>query len=577
MRRNASDRRCHVLEDFHPENVREQRPEHAPDARDALGARGFAQRLLPPRDALGHRPFDLGNAARDVAVDKGREDLGEDGCYRADGREAHASPRPERRPVVGPLEERRHGAGGLLVHVRQHPRHDVAEASVAQDRVQVDEEPAPRLLQDLALARGRPIADGEERPERRGPERLHRLGHHLHVAERDVEVESTVARLGRRVERGDGTALDDEERAARAAPLDVLRPAEVSLDPRPQCRKLEDELVRERLPLLVACGDLLGHRPAIGQAPDGERLPGDAPGDDRPGADLVQVGGDEARDERLADPEARVDGDGLAAPGDRVRGEHDPGDLGEDHPLDDHREEHRAVREAVRRPIGDGPVGEERGPAPPHRVEQVPFAPDVQVGVLLPRKRRGGEVLGGGARADRVGVLGACLPPGGEDRGPDGVGDRKRGEMIADPFSELSHPREVARVRALERVEQPVELRARGDELPVRRRRDAEPGGDREPRPRHLAEVGALAADERHGVRTDLRERENVGVHGSGGGRSVVVRVGEALGALNARVAQGYPRRPRTGNARTWFHGHLEKPSLQARQAPLSRSTRTRG
>ena len=134
------------------------------------------------------------------------------------------------------------------------------------------------------------------------------------MAERDVEVESTVARIRRRVERGDGAALDDEERVARAAPLDVLRPAEVSLDPRPQCGKLEDELVRERLPLLVARGDLLGHRPAIGQAPDGERFPGDAPVDDRPGADLVQVGGNEARDERLADPEARVDGDGPRRP-----------------------------------------------------------------------------------------------------------------------------------------------------------------------------------------------------------------------------------------------------------------------
>src|SRR5262249_60574510 len=41
-------------------------------------------------------------------------------------------------------------------------------------------------------------------------------------------------------------------------------------------------------------------------------------------------------------------------------------------------------------------------------------------------------------------------------------------------------------------------------------------------------------------------------------GRSVVLRVDEALGALNASVAQGYPRRPRTGNARTWLHGRHE-------------------
>src|SRR5262249_15251683 len=161
-----------------------------------------------------------------------REDLGEDGCDRADTTEAYALPRPERRPVVGPLEERRHAAGGLLVRVRQNPRHDVAEASVAQDRVQVDEEPAPRLLHDLAHARRRPGADWETRPERRGPERLHRLGHHLYVAEREVEVELTVARLGRRLKRGDRSALDDVKLASRVAPLDVLGPAKMSLDPR---------------------------------------------------------------------------------------------------------------------------------------------------------------------------------------------------------------------------------------------------------------------------------------------------------------------------------------------------------
>src|SRR5689334_19974127 len=118
-------------------------------------------------------------------------------------------------------------------------------------------------------------------------------------------MEPTVSRLRRRVKRGDGTALDDIECAARAAPLDVLGPAKMSLDPGTQGRKLEDELVRKGLPLLDACGDLFGHRPAIGQAPDGEHFPREALGDNRPGADLVQVGGDEARDERLADPEAR--------------------------------------------------------------------------------------------------------------------------------------------------------------------------------------------------------------------------------------------------------------------------------
>ena len=195
MRRNAMIAGADVLEDLHPENVREQRPEHAPDARDALGARGLAQRLLPPRDALGHRPLDLGNAARDVAEEEGREDLGEDGCDRADGREAHASSRPERRPVVGPLEECRHGAGGLLVGERQHPRHDVrggvgSAGSGSGRRRAGSRPPASISLSPAGVA----VADGQERPQRRDPERLHRLGHHLHVPERDVEVEPPVAR-----------------------------------------------------------------------------------------------------------------------------------------------------------------------------------------------------------------------------------------------------------------------------------------------------------------------------------------------------------------------------------------------
>src|SRR5690606_25748364 len=146
---------------------------------------------------------------------------------------------------------------------------------------------------------------------------------------------------------------------------------------------------------------------------------------------------------------------------------------------------------------GDGPVGEERGPAAPLRIEQVPLAADVQVRILLPRERRGGEVLGRGTRADREWMLGAAAPPWREDLRLDCVGDRKRREVIADAFSVLAYPREVVRARALECIEKPVELRARGDELAVRGRRDAEAGGYGKPRPRHPAEVCALSADER--------------------------------------------------------------------------------
>ena len=78
-------------------------------------------------------------------------------------------------------------------------------------------------------------------------------------------------------------------------------------------------------------------------------------------------------------------------------------------------------------------------------------------------------------------------------------------------------PRSPIRVRSsaltAELIEQRVELRARRDELPVRRRRDAESRRDREARLRHLAQVRALAADERRLRCVRFREGKNIGIH----------------------------------------------------------------
>src|SRR5215831_20581176 len=102
---------------------------------------------------------------------------------------------------------------------------------VPQRRIEIDEEPAPGFLKQLALARRGAVADRRERPEGRDPERLHRLGHHLYVAERGVEVKPPVRGPRRRIERRDRAGLDDEELAVRQTPLDVLLPAVVLLDP----------------------------------------------------------------------------------------------------------------------------------------------------------------------------------------------------------------------------------------------------------------------------------------------------------------------------------------------------------
>lgn len=61
---------------------------------------------------------------------------------------------------------------------------------------------------------------------------------------------------------GELDALAKKERTARSAPLDVLRPAEVLLNS--QGRELEDQCIRERLPVLVAWRNLYRTVPPSG-------------------------------------------------------------------------------------------------------------------------------------------------------------------------------------------------------------------------------------------------------------------------------------------------------------------------
>ena len=110
-----------------------------------------------------------------------------------------------------------------------------------EDLGDVDEQPAAG---DAHRPRGRELPHGE-------PEGLHRVGHHLLVADGDVHVVRLVA--GRRdgEQRGDRPALDDVEIIVDEAPLDVLRAAEVRLDPPAQPRELHHLRIGEGGLLLV--------------------------------------------------------------------------------------------------------------------------------------------------------------------------------------------------------------------------------------------------------------------------------------------------------------------------------------
>jgi hypothetical protein len=117
--------------------------------------------------------------------------------------------------------------------------------------------------------------------------------------------------------------------------------------------------------------------------------------------DEVVVRGDLAGHHRLAEPPRRVDRDLRAVPVGGVQRERHPGGLGVDHLLDPHRHRDHVVVVAGLVAVGDGPVGEDRRPAPLDVLEHRVGAADPQVGVLLAGEAGVGQVLGGGRRADR--------------------------------------------------------------------------------------------------------------------------------------------------------------------------------
>ena len=197
--------------------------------------------------------------------------------------------------------------------------------------------------------------------------------------------------------------------------------------------------------------------------PGGEPLGGHRPGDDPAVAHLVDVGVDQAGDQRLTEPEAGLHRDERAVGRDGVRREEDAGGVREDHPLHDDGHGGLAGVGAGAQAVGHGPFGVQRGPAAADVLEDRGRTRDVQVRVLLAGEGGGRQVLRRRARPDGVrGVLAVR----GEREGDGGrhvVRDGDRLDGPADLRAQRADPLPVVRVQARQRVElSPIDGAPRG-------------------------------------------------------------------------------------------------------------------
>ena len=134
--------------------------------------------------------------------------------------------------------------------------HDLQEVAAArwrrQARGDVDEQPSAGLVH---WPGGRQLPKGE-------PQRLHGVGHHLPMADRDVDMVLSVAGRGDGEQRGDRSALDDLEAVLDQAPFDVLGITEVRFDPSSQLRQSHDLRIGQCCLLLPLRVDRFFLRPA---------------------------------------------------------------------------------------------------------------------------------------------------------------------------------------------------------------------------------------------------------------------------------------------------------------------------
>ena len=348
---------------------------------------------------------------------------------------------------------------------------------------------------------GRAVSCQTERAQ--GP---HRVRHHLLVAHGDVHVCLPVVDGGDREQRGDRPALHDVEHVVVGqAPLDVLGATEVRLDPPAQPGQVQHlRIGQDRSPGLLRVDRHLAG-PAGRDGAGRHRLGADRSGDDLAVAHRVDVGIDLPGDQGLAEAERRFDEGGPPVSGHGVRGEEDARTGRRHQPLDEHRHPDRSLVQAVANAVGDRPIGVERRPAAADVAEDRRRPDDVEERVLLAGGRRRGQVLGGGARADRArDPVAEC-----SDRRADLVrqtrGDGHRFDGASDRRAPVADGPVVVAIQLRQLVDLPGDRRSLPDDLCVGIGGHAEPDRHLDVREAHeLAERGALAAHQVHLRPTDL-------------------------------------------------------------------------
>ena len=197
---------------------------------------------------------------------------------------------------------------------------------------------------------------------------------------------------------------------------------------RPSCTSRTTWASVQRRLLALRGVERLLLRPAIRQGPDRELLVADRLRDDLAVAHLVGVGVHQAGDQRLAEPEARLDRRDLPVGREGVRREQDAGRLREDHPLHDDGHVDLPMVEAV--PQAGRSTARSVNSDAQHLLtcSRIAACPDdVQVRVVLAGERGRRQVLRCRARPD--GVRGLLAEPG------ERAGDRRR-QIVGDgdPF-----------------------------------------------------------------------------------------------------------------------------------------------
>ena len=130
----------------------------------------------------------------------------------------------ERRDEVAAVEHSLHGVRGQGIASSKESHEPGAARWRAQGLGDVDPQPSAGL--GHRPRRGH-LPEGET-------QRLERVGHHLVVADGQIDVVPLVALLWDREQGGDGPTLDDEKIVVGQAPRDVLGPPKMRLDPPPE-------------------------------------------------------------------------------------------------------------------------------------------------------------------------------------------------------------------------------------------------------------------------------------------------------------------------------------------------------